>query len=520
VALLSDNRFGGQGVSAICSNKLDYQYGIFTVFKSGLLWFSIVVRENKAMQINDCVENGRKQTLDVLLVEDDPGIRRLVERTLSGDNEFVNYKVVTAENLATARKVLTGRDFDSVVLDLGLPDSAGVDTVVGIREVDPDIPIVVLSALSDHSTAVNAIRKGADYYVVKGEFMREMLGRSICFTVERRKSQLAACECHELGKHVNLLKSQILEVKETLVEQSAARNEIQERAERSEREFENFFDSIPAMVWHIDSNGIINRTNKKASQLVSRTPQSQIGTSFYELVSEGAQRIADEVGAITRLDKDASNLILKLKTESGQGKPVIVEIVRCMTNAQDNADLIVMAREMEAEKVAELTGMLCGAASIKKNKTITSNDQMLRSLKVRRSPEEIVYTGELKQYKARVLVVDDDPLNRVLMNLNLGKFGLSIDFAEDGLKALQKLSSEQFDLIIMDMHMPEMDGEEAIRTLRERGIKVPVVAMTTDNSLQTQICLKKAGCDNFLYKPIMRQNLRQILDCVLTEQVV
>ncbi|MBW8034293.1 MAG: response regulator [Planctomycetes bacterium] len=462
-------------------------------------------------------EDSQKQTLDVLLVEDDPGVRCLVERTLSGDNEFVNYKVETAEDLATAREVLARRDFDSVVLDLGLPDSTGVDTIVGIRKVNPDIPIVVLSALSDHSTAINAIRKGADYYVVKGEFMREMLGRSICFTVERRKSQLAACECYELSKYVNLLKAQILEVKETLVEQSAIKNEIQEQAKRLEEEFENFLDSIPDMVWHIDSTGIVKRTNKKASQLVSRTPQSLIGTSFYELVSGGTEGIADEVGAITRLDKDTSNLILKLKTESGQGKQVVAEIVRCKANAQDNADLIVMAREMEAEKVAELTGMPCGDASIKKNKTITSNDQMLRSLKVRRSPEEFVHTDQQKQYNARVLVVDDDPLNRVLMKLNLDKFGLSIDFAEDGLKALQKALVEQFDLIIMDMHMPEMDGEEAIRNLRERGSEVPVVAMTTDNSLETQIRYKKAGFDDFLYKPIMRQNLYRILDCCLTE---
>jgi len=469
-------------------------------------------------KLGSLTEEGQKQTLDVLLVEDDPGVRCLVERTLSGDNEFIDYRVVTAEDLASARQVLAGRNFDSVVLDLGLPDSAGIDTIVGIRRVDPDVPIVVLSALSDHSTAVNAIRKGADYYVVKGEFMKEMLGRSICFTVERRKSQLAACECYELSKHINLLKSQILEVKETLVEQSAAKNEIQEHAGRLEREFENFFDSISAMVWHIDSNGIINRTNKKASQLVSRTPQSLIGTSFYELVSEGTQHIADEVGAITRLDKDASNIILKLKTESGQGKRVIAEIVRCSGDAQDNADLVVMAREMEEAKPSEPAGMLCGDAFGKRNKKITCDDQTLRSLKARRSPEEAVHTGRLKQHKARVLVVDDDPLNRVLMNLNLSKYGVCIDFANNGLIALQKASTEQFDLIIMDMHMPEMDGEETIRSLRERGFKVPVVAMTTDNSPQTQIRYKKAGCDNFLFKPIMRQSLQQVLDCSLKDK--
>lgn len=470
------------------------------------------------MQINDFVEEGQKQTLDVLLVEDDPGIRHLVERTLSCDNNFVNYKVAIAEDLASAREVLTARDFDSVVLDLGLPDSVGVDTISSIRRIDPDIPIVVLSAISDHSTAVNAIRKGADYYVVKGEFMREMLGRSICFTVERKKSQLAACECYELDKYVKLLKSQILEVKETLVEQSAIRNETEKHVRRLQREFENLFDSMPAMVWHINRNGIICRANRNASKLISRNPRSMVGTSFYDLVSEGSERIRNEVDILTHSDEDIFSLTLKLKTGSGQGKEFFAEIARCKGNAESDVDLVIMARELKDKKATELTGMFCADASIEGNKTITPDAQMLRSSQVRQSPEESAHSVEYKQYKARVLVVDDDPLNCILMNQNLIKFGLSIDFAENGLKALQKVSAEQFDLIIMDMHMPEMDGEEAIIRLRERDTKTPVVAMTTDSSPQAQIRYKKAGCDSFLYKPVMRQNLQKILDFCLTEQ--
>ena len=127
-----------------------------------------------------------KQLVNVLLVEDDPGACRLIERTLSTPNENVDYDIDVAPDMETAKRFLGSKDFDSILLDLHLPDSKGLDTLRDIRKVNSELPIIVLSAVSDHETGIEAIEQGADYYFVKGEFMREMLGRSICLSIVRK----------------------------------------------------------------------------------------------------------------------------------------------------------------------------------------------------------------------------------------------------------------------------------------------------------------------------------------------
>ena len=88
------------------------------------------------------------KSLNVLLVEDDPASQRLVELTLSKQNEDVAYNLEVAGDLKTARKCLNDRKYDSILLDLHLPDSRGVDTVQAIKEIDSETPLIVLSAIS------------------------------------------------------------------------------------------------------------------------------------------------------------------------------------------------------------------------------------------------------------------------------------------------------------------------------------------------------------------------------------
>jgi len=108
-----------------------------------------------------------KQSINVLLVEDEPAARRLVEKTLASSNENIDYKIDIAPNLKTAKRFLTSKSFDSVLLDLHLPDSKGLNTLRDVRKVAKDVPVIVLSAISDHETGVGAIEQGADYYFVR-----------------------------------------------------------------------------------------------------------------------------------------------------------------------------------------------------------------------------------------------------------------------------------------------------------------------------------------------------------------
>jgi PAS domain S-box-containing protein len=103
---------------------------------------------------------------------------------------------------------------------------------------------------------------------------------------------------------------------------------------------------------------------------------------------------------------------------------------------------------------------------------------------------------------SRILVTDDTPANRQLVGLVLRKAGLTVEEAENGKQAVDRLATEDFDLVLMDMQMPVMDGFTATRTLRSQGHTLPIIALTA-NVLQAdrERCMQ-AGCTAFLSKPI------------------
>ncbi|HVZ43499.1 MAG TPA: ATP-binding protein [Ramlibacter sp.] len=104
--------------------------------------------------------------------------------------------------------------------------------------------------------------------------------------------------------------------------------------------------------------------------------------------------------------------------------------------------------------------------------------------------------------ESRVLVVDDGPENRELVSLVLAEQGLWVEEAENGRAALDRLAAHPFDLVLMDMQMPVMDGFAATRELRRLGVSVPVVALTANAMKGYEEELLAAGCTAYLTKPV------------------
>ena len=103
---------------------------------------------------------------------------------------------------------------------------------------------------------------------------------------------------------------------------------------------------------------------------------------------------------------------------------------------------------------------------------------------------------------ARVLVVDDGPENRELLTLVLTEQGLWVDEAENGQVAVDKLAAASYDLVLMDMQMPVMDGYSATRELRRRGLAMPVLALTAHAMKGYEEEVLQAGCTAYLTKPV------------------
>jgi len=123
--------------------------------------------------------------MKVLLVEDNPGDSRLIQEMLA-ENQPGQFELSHDIYLKDALNRLDEQSFDVILLDLGLPDSHGLDTFTKISSRVPDAPVIVMSGYDDESFAVKAVRQGAQDYLVKGCFDSSLLIRAIHYAAERK----------------------------------------------------------------------------------------------------------------------------------------------------------------------------------------------------------------------------------------------------------------------------------------------------------------------------------------------
>ena len=133
-------------------------------------------------------------------------------------------------------------------------------------------------------------------------------------------------------------------------------------------------------------------------------------------------------------------------------------------------------------------------------------------------PEGTVDTAaaplETAEPELRVLVAEDHPVNQAYMEAVLEKLGHRATFAGNGAEALRAIEAQPFDVVLMDLHMPTMDGFEATRAIRALPgpqARVPIIALTADAFPETQARAREAGVDAFLAKPAHLPQLHEAL---------
>lgn len=125
-----------------------------------------------------------KQRLRILLVEDNATEVLLVQES-SRDLPGMTLDFRHTERLSSAIEILDEERFDAVLLDLGLPDSTGLDTFLRLRQAVRDVPVLVLTSLRDESVGEEAVQQGAQDFLVKSELPPFLLARSIRYAIER-----------------------------------------------------------------------------------------------------------------------------------------------------------------------------------------------------------------------------------------------------------------------------------------------------------------------------------------------
>ncbi|AGA29681.1 response regulator [Singulisphaera acidiphila] len=119
---------------------------------------------------------------------------------------------------------------------------------------------------------------------------------------------------------------------------------------------------------------------------------------------------------------------------------------------------------------------------------------------------------------ANILIVDDEPNVRLMFRTALASSGYQVTMAEDGASALDWLAGGKADVILLDLHMPGMDGMEVLQRLRESGDDTPIVIVTAHGNVPNAVQAMKLGAIDFLTKPLTPDKLRATVADVIERQ--
>jgi len=148
---------------------------------------------------------------------------------------------------------------------------------------------------------------------------------------------------------------------------------------------------------------------------------------------------------------------------------------------------------------------------VKSQRSFNKDKRVIESNKMPEIQEQDKLSG-------RVLVAEDSKSNQELIKLLLERFGMEVTIAEDGKEAVDKALSQHFDIIFMDIQMPNMDGYKATKLLRRKGLKITIIALTAYAMQEDYERCIAAGCDDYLRKPIDNKLLLTVIKKYLIPQ--
>jgi CheY-like chemotaxis protein len=160
-------------------------------------------------------------------------------------------------------------------------------------------------------------------------------------------------------------------------------------------------------------------------------------------------------------------------------------------------------------RIRELLGCIHRVVTSQTHDSTSSADPSVRSRAHEKTPTQ--------RYAGRILVVEDNAVNQKVAQRFLERLGCEVVIADNGEIAVHTCTDNRFDLILMDLQMPVMDGYSATREIRamERpGVRTPIVALTANAMLGQQERCLAADMDGLLTKPLSIDRLRETLDRV------
>jgi len=292
-----------------------------------------------------------EKAINVLLFEDNPGDARLIREFLVEVEESV-FTLECVDRLSTGFKRLAEGGIHVILLDLGLPDSQGLDTVTRTYNQVGDVPIVLLTGLDDKTLATQAMRAGAQDYLVKGQIDSNLLTRAIRYAIERKRAEQALQETEDKYRSIynnaqvalfrtRLSDGKILECNERLAEMFAYKDR-----EACIAEFvtaEHYLDpgTRERMLAEIQESGEI--TNFEAR--LSRNDGSTIWVRYSARIYPERGYIEGVAADITE-EKSAAEALKKAKSDLEAANRQLIQANKQLERAVAKAKNMAMQAEM------------------------------------------------------------------------------------------------------------------------------------------------------------------------------
>jgi PAS domain S-box-containing protein len=185
----------------------------------------------------------------VLLLEDSASDARLLFEMLK-DDQAAGLELVHVTTLAQAIERLKREEFEATLLDLAVPDSQGLQTLLAVQTSAPEVPIVVLTGLDEQEIGMEAIRLGAQDFLNKGQISRPLLVRALRYAVERKRIQVLLKRSNaSLEQQVRERTADVGHAQTALGEEFDERTQVQEALARSELRFHQIAQALPDVFW-------------------------------------------------------------------------------------------------------------------------------------------------------------------------------------------------------------------------------------------------------------------------------
>ena len=236
-----------------------------------------------------------QEPIRVLLIEDNPADARLIGIMLA-EATSLSFRFSWVDNLTEGIARIRSSEVDVVLLDLGLPESTGLETLERLRAGTRVPTLVVLSGLTDEGVAVQALRSGAQDYLVKGQVDSALLIRAIRYAIERNQAEEALRQAHA-------------ELETRVVERTAELADALASLRLREQELRALVEHTPDVVTRYDSECRRTYANPALARELGAAPKSLLGyrpTELAEMPAAQAERYEQQIRKVLASGNDAS----------------------------------------------------------------------------------------------------------------------------------------------------------------------------------------------------------------------